>query len=122
MPDHREYFDKQQPEHRQVLYCLHSYLERAAVGVTCKLIWGQPFYYYKGTWFGYLSYVKKWKSVELGFPRGKYLDDPEGLLLNRGRKMVWSIAFHTLDDVHRREDAILEMIQRAIMLNENTTT
>lgn len=116
--DYRDYFDKQQREYRQILYTLHRVVEQATPGVSYKTIWGQPFYYYRGQWFCYLAYVKKWSCVELGFTNGQLLEDPAGILLTRGRKIVKSLAFHSLDDFINREEAILEIIQSALLLNE----
>lgn len=116
--EYRAYFDKQQREHRQILYTLHRVMEQSAPGVSHKTIWGQPFYYYRGHWFCYLAYVKKWSCVELGFINGLQLEDPAGILLGRDRKLVKSIAFHSLEDYTNREEAILEVIQCALLLNE----
>lgn len=118
MEDPSPYFNRQEKAYREVLYYLHSILERSAEGVSVKLIWEQPFYYYRGSWFCYLAYVKKWKCVELGFTKGHELPDPAGILLDRNRKLVKSIEFHSLLDVNRREDSILEIIQQALWLNE----
>jgi hypothetical protein len=116
--DFAPYFDKQEKAHREVLYQLHEAVGRSAEGITARPIWGQPFYYYRGEWFGYLSYVKKWKCVELGFTKGYLLEDPYSILLSRNRTQVRSIAFYTTSDFTSREEAVLETIQRALMLNE----
>ncbi len=118
MEDPAPYFNQQAKPYREVMYHLHALLLRASEGISVKLIWNQPFYYYRGAWFCYVSYVKKWKCVELGFTKGHLLSDPDGILLDRNRKTVKSIEFQSREDITRREDFILEAIQRALLLNE----
>ncbi|TDB64556.1 DUF1801 domain-containing protein [Arundinibacter roseus] len=113
------YFDKHPAPIRAVLYRLHALVENSANGISFRLAWGQPFYYYKGSWFCFISFVKKWNCVELGFTRGHLLDDPDGVLLNRNRKMIRSLSFQDLEDLKRQEEVVLEMIQRALMIQES---
>jgi hypothetical protein len=116
--DYKSYFDSQEKAFREVLYHLHGVLDHAADGVSVRMNWGQPFYYYRGEWFAYLAYVKKWRCVELGFPKGYLIKDPTGLLLTRNRTTVRSLDFLSTEDFTSREQAILELIQLALMLNE----
>jgi hypothetical protein len=60
--------------------------------------------------------------VELGFPKGHLLNhDPAGIVVDKGRRNVRSIEFRSPDDFHSREEAIREVLQRVLMLNEKST-
>jgi hypothetical protein len=82
--------------------------------VKCKLRYKIPFYDRK-SWICYINPVKNSK-VELVFIRGNELDDYEGVLQARGRKMVKGLVFdgpHTLVP-----DLLHAILQDALLLDE----
>ncbi len=101
---------------RSLLYALHKVLIQSDDNITSKLNWGIPFYYYRGASWCYLAYIKKWGCVEIGFTKGQLLTNATGLLLERGRKTVRSIEFRSYDDFLDREEAVRELIQEALLL------
>ncbi|WP_262918506.1 DUF1801 domain-containing protein [Telluribacter sp. SYSU D00476] len=111
-----DYFVQQNPQIRRTLYALHKVILLSEDNITCKLNWGIPFYYYRGSSWCYLAYIKKWNCVEIGFTKGHLLGNEAGVLLERGRKTVRSIEFKTYDDFVFREEAIREVIQEALLL------
>jgi hypothetical protein len=59
--------------------------------------------------------------VEIGFTRGHLLPNNSGILLDRGRNTVRSIAFSSLQDFYSREEAVREVIQEALLLDISDT-
>ncbi len=82
--------------------------------LTDKLRYKIPFYYGK-SWICYLN-PKKGEKIELAFLRGNELSNVQGLLSNKGRKMVSGIEFTSVAEIPT--DAINEIIQEAIYLDE----
>lgn len=111
-----DYIVQQNPHIRRTLYALHRVILLSEDSITSKLNWGIPFYYYRGSSWCYLAYIKKWNCVEIGFTKGHLLPNAAGLLLDRGRKTVRSIEFRSYDDFLDREEAIREVIQEALLL------
>jgi hypothetical protein len=81
---------------RKIIEALHAYLI-ALPGVEARIAYGIPFYYRK-TWFCYLSKLKK-GSVELAFTRANELSIEQGLLSFGKRKQVAGIIFNSLAEI-----------------------
>jgi hypothetical protein len=65
-----------------------------------------------------LSVVKKTKAVEVCFVKGFHLSNESGLLDAKDRKLIKGISFKNLEDYEQKEEAFLEILQEAILLNE----
>jgi len=83
--------------------------------MTERLSYGIPFFYC-GTWVCYLNLTKDFR-LELGFCKGHLLHDPEGRLLAKGRKLVRSLQFQSLDDIDEQE--LNEFLGQAVKLNRS---
>jgi hypothetical protein len=73
-----------------------------------------PFYYGK-SWICYLNPIKNSK-IEFAFVRGNELSNEQGILSNKGRKQVYSIAFEKISDIPMK--IVNEIIQEAILLDK----
>jgi hypothetical protein len=56
--------------------------------------------------------------VEVCFVKGFHIKDEAGVLDAKDRKLVKGITFTDLADFEAKEDAFLEVLQEAILLNE----
>ena len=67
------------------------------MGLKSKMRYGIPFYDVE-KWLCYLNPLKK-GGIEFAFIRGDLLDHSDGLLDNKGRKMVWGIELHDIESI-----------------------
>lgn len=98
---------------RETMLYFHNLLTRD-LNLEDKIRFKIPFYYRK-SWICYLNPTKE-KKVEFAFVRGNELSNSQGLLINKGRKQVYSIDFEKVSDIPFR--AINEIIQEAIFIDE----
>ncbi len=98
---------------RETMLYFHNLLTRD-LGLEDKIRFKIPFYYRK-SWICYLNPTKE-KKIEFAFVRGNELSNSQGLLINKGRKQVYSIDFEKVSDIPFR--AINEIIQEAIFIDE----
>jgi hypothetical protein len=82
-----------------------------------QIAWNLPFFYCFDH-LCYLSVSKKTKGVEVCFAKGFHIKDEAGVLDAKDRKLVKGITFTDLADFEAKEDAFLEVLQEAILLNE----
>jgi len=82
--------------------------------LTFKIRYKIPFYYGK-SWICYLNPTKN-EKIELVFLRGRELSNIQGLLSDKGRKMVSGIEFASVEKIPIEE--INQVIQEAIYLDE----
>lgn len=108
-----EYINNQSGIERKTLEILHKFLSELP-GVEAKINYGIPFYYRK-SWFCYLSRLKK-GGVELAFTRANELSNDQGLLEFGNRKQVAGIVFHSPNEIPW--DSVHEVIQEALLLDE----
>ncbi|MEZ4903976.1 MAG: DUF1801 domain-containing protein [Spirosomataceae bacterium] len=66
----------------------------------------------------YFGKIHPTKGIEIGFVKGHLLKDEANILEAKNRKMVRGITFRNLQDFRAREEAFLEVLQEAILLNE----
>ena len=100
-------------QQRTLMLYLHNLLF-SGFNLVAKMRYGIPFYYRK-SWICYLNPTKK-GIVELAFPRGNELSNEQGLLSDKGRKQVFSVAFDNVAAIPN--EVINEIIQEAILLDE----
>ena len=100
-------------EQKAIVSFLHQHIVQQH-GLIPKINWNIPAYYHK-KWICYLNLIKN-KGVELAFFRGRDLSNEQGILLDKGRKLVRGIDFFSIksSDI----STINEIIQEAILLDE----
>ena len=109
-----EDFILQSSGHQQAVLHYFHHLFTDQLQLTDKLRYKIPFYDGK-TWICYLN-PKKGDKIELVFLRGQELSNAQGLLNDKGRKMVSGIEFTSVAEIPI--DAVNEIIQEAIYLDE----
>jgi len=115
--DTEELLDDQTPAIRQLLHYLRQLMAVAHPQMRERFLYNTLFF----VCYDYVCYIGKIhpkKGVEIGFPKGALLNDTNGVLEANNRKFVRGITFKDLADFQAREEAFLEILQEAIMLNE----
>lgn len=109
-----EYILNAEPRKKDILLYFHlllteEYQLRAAIKYKVPM--------YKGKrMVAYLNPIKR-NEVELCFINAHLMDKPHGLLESKGRKMVKSIEFKTLEEIP--EEAIRQIINDAMQIDES---
>lgn len=110
-----DYIESVPEDQKTMMFYLYD-LFMQADGVRSKLSYGLPFFY-GNRWICYLNPGAN-GEVEVGFPRGHELANLNGLLQSRGRKMVKSVVYSSLEDID--EHALLESLAEALELDRTT--
>lgn len=110
-------WQKTEAQRGMMLY-LRSMILNAADHITERIRYQTPFFDGR-SWLCYFN-VPQNGSVELGFPRGNELSNEQGLLEAKGRAQVRTIAFGSLTDIIAHENALREIIQEVILLDQTT--
>lgn len=112
-----EEFIWERPEpQRGLLLRLRQLLFAASPKMREKMRYNAPFYDCP-RWFCYTNPLKT-GGVEVCFLRGDELSNEQGLLDARNRRNVCGVTIQDLADLAQKEDALLEIIQEAILLEE----
>lgn len=109
-----DYIESADESRRSILQYLHDFLVDS-YGLEPKLRYGIPFYYYR-SWICYLNPLKE-GGVELAFTRGNELSNVEGYLIDKGRKQVMGIEYHSFTDID--QDVLELLVAEAILLDES---
>ena len=115
--DIEDLVSQQTPAIRQILHYLRQLMAVAHPQMRERFLYGTLFF----ICYDYVCYVGEIhpkQGVEIGFLKGHQLTDTKGILDAKGRKNVKGIIFIDLADFQAREEAFLEVIQEAILLNE----
>ncbi|MFN8355325.1 MAG: DUF1801 domain-containing protein [Spirosomataceae bacterium] len=107
--------EKPEPQ-RSIMLRIRRLLLDALPFIEEKFMFNTPFYC-RYSWVFYLTWRKK-GEVDLGFVRGFELSNEQGLLEEKGRKVVRTIAFRSVEEVNQREEALLQLIHEAIIVDE----
>lgn len=107
------YIQSQKGNQRIIMQTLHEILVHQ-FELTDKIRFKIPFYY-QNTWVCYLNKIKGDK-IELSFINGKKLSNIQGLLNDKGRKMVSGIEFNDPSNIPL--DEVYEIISEALILDE----
>jgi len=94
-----------------LLYFHHLFLD---LNLVSKIRYKIPFYYGK-SWICYLNPIKK-EGIELVFIHGRKLSNSQGILNDKGRKMVAGIEFRNVDEIP--QEAVFEIIQEALLIDD----
>lgn len=106
-----EYIASVEPTLRPIVTELRNVVRRAAPAASETVKWSQPTYEHNGPF----CYIKAFKNhVNLGFWRGKSLDDPDGLVQSGG-DVMGHIRFNAERDVVAR--SLAPLIRQAMHLN-----
>jgi hypothetical protein len=70
----------------------------------------------------YIGKIQKHKGIEIGFVKGFLLSNSQGLLDLKGRRYTTGITFRDIEDFNEKEEAFLEILHEAIILNEDKNT
>ncbi|TAF96204.1 MAG: hypothetical protein EAZ32_10325 [Cytophagia bacterium] len=121
--DLEDFISQQTVEVRHLLYYLRQLMSVAHVQMRERLLYNTLFFTC-GDYVCYVGKIHAVKGVEIGFPKGFWLEDAAGVLEANNRKWIRGITFKNLSDFQTREEVFLEIVQQAILLNEskpNTT-
>lgn len=112
-----EFLDSQAREHRGLIYKIHKTVMVAHEEMKFDLSFNTPYY----SCLDFLCYFGKIdkKGLEIGFAKGIFIKDESGLLDAKGRKYVKGITFRNMEDYLDKEDNFLEILQKAIIINES---
>jgi hypothetical protein len=113
MSDVENFIYKYEDVQREIMLYFHKLLA-TELGLIDKMRFDIPFYYGK-SWICYLNPIKNSK-IEFAFVRGNELSNEQGILSNKGRKQVYSIAFEKISDIPMK--IVNEIIQEAILLDK----
>lgn len=106
-----DYIADVEPALRAIVTELRNVVRRAAPEATETVKWSQPTYEHNGP----VCYIKAFKKhVNLGFWRGKSLDDPEGLVQSGG-DVMGHIRFEARGDL--AAPSLVPLIRQAMQLN-----
>ena len=115
--DINDYIESKDKSLRSLLMHIRKVIMRSHPQIREKIAWNTPFF----MCFDYLCYlgvIKKTKGVEVCFIKGFHLSNETELLDAKGRKLVKGITFTNIKDFEAKEEAFLEILQEAILLNE----
>ncbi len=99
-----------QPEPFQsILLQLQSTIERTVPGISLKYKYRIPFYYLYGKPFCYLNQSADY--VDLGFSRAAWLTVHQDKMESRGRKVMKSLRYRSLEDMDY--DVLVEVLEEA---------
>ena len=115
--DISEYIESKDKSLRPLLMYIRKLIMRSHPQIQEKIAWNIPFFYCLD-FLCYLGVIKKTNVVEVCFVKGFHLSDEAGLLDAKGRKLVKGITFTNFRDFEEKEEAFLEILQEAILLNE----
>jgi hypothetical protein len=108
-------WERPEPQ-RGLLMRLRQLLFAASPKMQEKIRYNVPFYDCP-RWFCYTNPLKA-GGVEVCFLRGDELSNEQGLLDARNRRNVCGVTIWDLADLAQKEEALLEIIQEAILLEE----
>jgi len=113
-----DFFSNQTPEIRQVLQYIRQLLLVAHPKMREKFMYSNTLFFICLDYVCYFGKIHKTKGVEIGFVKGFMLSNEQGLLEDKGRKLIRGVTVRNLQEFRAIEDAFLEIVQEAILINE----
>ncbi len=113
-----DFFSHQTPEIRQVLQYVRQLLLVAHPKIRERFMYNSVPFYMCLDYVCYFGKIHKTKGVEICFVKGFLLSNEQGLLEDKGRKLIRGITVRNLQEFKEIEDEFLEILQEAIILNE----
>jgi Domain of unknown function (DU1801) len=114
-----DFVEQQTNEVQQLLRYLRQLMPLAHTKMRERFLYNTIFFTC-GDYVCYVGKINPKKGVEIGFPKGYWLSNESGMLEANRRKWIRGITFKNLTDFQAREEAFLEVVQEAILLNEAT--
>lgn len=100
---------------KPIAEALRAVIRKSALRLTECVKWDHPCYFFHGP-VCFFDYTRS--GVNLGFFRGKELEDPARLLTGSGNGYK-HIKIRTLEDLQENQELISAMIREAVELNAN---
>ncbi len=113
-----DFFAHQTPEIRKLLLYVRQLILVAHPKMRERFMYNSVPFFICFDYVCYFGKIHKTKGIEIGFVKGYLLKDEAGVLEANNRKMIRGMTFKNLKDFQTREDAFLEILQEAIILNE----
>ncbi len=102
---------------RELLYQLRSIILQVSNELQEVTKYGIPFFTVKDKWVVYITFSKKYKVVEIGFPMAHKLPHYEHQLIVDNRKLIRSLRMNTMEEIN--EELIKNVILETILLIKN---
>ncbi len=103
----------QQPEpFRAILLHLQAVVEHTIPAVQLKFKWRIPFFYVEGKPFCYLNQSKDY--VDIGFFKAAYLTVHTELMVAKGRKVMKSLRYRSLEEID--DQVLTEVLEEAFAI------
>lgn len=112
-----EFIQGQAPQFGLLLWQIRDMILCSHAKVKERMLFNMPMFSVKKE-FCYVGIIRAKTGIEIGFHRGFQMSNVQGLLDTKGRKYIAGITFKNLEDLLEKEEAFLEIIQEAIMLDE----
>jgi hypothetical protein len=112
-----EYYEDRPTDLLPLLYTLHDVLADCDPHIRVAMKYNTPFFVRK-SWVCYIGKNSSGVGVEICFARGSQLSNEHGLLRLEGRQSIQGILFKDVADYHAKEEAFLETLQEALLLDE----
>lgn len=113
-----DFFAHQTPEIRQLLQYVRQLLLVADPKMRERFMYNSLPFYMCQDYVCYFGKIHKTKGVEICFVKGFLLSNEQGLLEDKGRKIIRGITVRNLQEFKAIEEGFLEILQEAIMINE----
>lgn len=113
-----DFFENQTPEIRQVLQYIRQLLLVAHPKMRERFMYSSVPFFLCLDYVCYFGKIHKTKGVEICFVKGFLLSNEQGLLEDKGRKLIRGITVRNLQEFKAIEDSFLEIVQEAILINE----
>ena len=108
-----QFIEGQSENRKPIMYLIHE-LMLEVPGMTTKIAYRIPFYY-RNKWVAYLNPIKP-DGVELVFTQGFRMPNENGLLNDRGRKIVSGVSYQTVEEIQL--EPLLEILDEAIRVDD----
>ena len=116
--DADDFLASQTPEIRHLLSYVRQLVMVAHPKMRERFMYSSTLFFMCQDYVCYFGKIHKTQGVEICFVKGFLLKDEAGVLESKGRKIIRGMTFQNLKDFQAREDAFLEVLQEAILLNE----
>lgn len=113
-----DFFENQSPDIRRVLQYVRQLLLVAHPKMREKFMYSNTIFFFCLDYVCYFGKIHKTKGVEICFVKGFLLSNEQGLLEDKGRKLIRGFTVRNLQEFKAIEDSFLEIVQEAILLNE----
>lgn len=110
------YILNQKEPFRAILLHLQSVIERTVPTVSLKFKWKLPCYYLNDSPFCYLNVSEKKGYVDVGFWRSAHLTKHSDKMTMKGRKMIKSLRYSSLEEID--ETVLKEILQDAYAIKD----